>query len=479
MTTPESALDAQLVIWTSQDDPENPKNWPQVRKWRATVSVSAFVLMNTLSSTIIAPALPYIAETLNVTNSAEQILLLSIFVLGFAFGPFIACPLSEIHGRSRTIQSWNFLYLVFNTVCGPVNSKAAMFVLRFLAGFFCSASQGIGSGILSDLFTAKERGRAVAVYSIMPLISPVIGPILGGAITRCTTWRWAFYAASLLDVMILIPSFFFLEETYEPVLLRRKKRRLVKENDGNINFYTKYDHLDKARAEVYKVAMIRPLKLLGTQPIIQVMALYNTFLYGLIYILYANFPALWTDVYHQKPDIADLNHLSLFVGSLFAAEVSTRAIDSIQKHLSHKNGGAHRPEYRTPVMPPATLALSAGMFMYVWTADVKTHWILHNIGVAIFMGAAMACAIAVNTYMIDTYGKYEASALAAINMLRQIFGCVFPIFAPYLYAELGYGWESSVLGFLALAFGLPAVILLWRFGGTLRQCSPYAQDVTK
>ncbi|RFN52383.1 polyamine transporter 3 [Fusarium flagelliforme] len=203
MLPPETSLDARLVTWVSPDDPENPKNWPQARKWRATVSVSAFVLMNTLSSTIIAPALPYISETLNVTNSAEQILILSIFVLGFAFGPFIACPLSEIHGRSRTIQSWNFLYLVFNTVCGPVNSKAAMLILRFLAGFFCSASQGIGSGILSDLFTAKERGRAVAVYSIMPLIGPVIGPIVGGVIARYTTWRWAFYAASLLDVMIL------------------------------------------------------------------------------------------------------------------------------------------------------------------------------------------------------------------------------------------------------------------------------------
>jgi hypothetical protein len=81
--------------------------------------------------------------------------------------------------------------------------------------------------------------------------------------------------------------------------------------------------------------------------------------------------------------------------------------------------------------------------------------------------------------MIDTYGKYAASALVPINMLRQIFGCVFPIFAPYLYAKLGYGWGSSVLGFLALAIGLPAVILLWRFGGPLRQRSPYAQDVTK
>jgi MFS family permease len=126
----------------------------------------------------------------------------------------------------------------------------------------------------------------------MPLIGPVIGPNLGGVIARYTTWRWAFYATSLLDVMILIPSFFLLEETYEPVLLRRKKPRLVKVNDGNVNFYTEYDHLDKACVEVYKVAMIRPLRLLGTQPIIQVIALYNAFLHGLIYILHADFLAL-------------------------------------------------------------------------------------------------------------------------------------------------------------------------------------------
>lgn len=137
------SVDAQLVTWESADDKENPKNWAKARKWRATLSISAFVLMNTLSSTIVAPALPRIADTLHVTNEAEETLILSIFVLGFAFGPFLACPLSEVHGRRITIQSWNLLYLIFNTACGPVNSAPAMLVLRFLAGFFCSASQGV------------------------------------------------------------------------------------------------------------------------------------------------------------------------------------------------------------------------------------------------------------------------------------------------------------------------------------------------
>jgi hypothetical protein len=67
-------------------------------------------------------------------------------------------------------------------------------------------------------------------------------------------------------------------------------------------------------------------------------------------------------------------------------------------------------------MTPATLALSAGMFMYGWTADMKTHWILPNIRAAIFMGAAMACAIAVNTYLFRGH-KTTIGSLAPLFCL--------------------------------------------------------------
>ncbi|KAI1116747.1 putative efflux pump antibiotic resistance protein [Nemania sp. NC0429] len=328
----------ELITWASPDDEKNPKNWTKARKQRTTTSVSAFVLLNTLSSTII------------FTSQAEKLFLLSIFLLGFAFGPLLACPLSEVHGCKITLLPWNLLYLIFNTACGA----------------------GIGSGIVSDLFTAQERGRAVAVYSIMPLIGPVIGPILGGA----------FYAVSLLDAVILLPSLFTVEETHEP--------------------------------EAYSVALIRPLKMLAAQPIMQVMTVYNAFLYGLVYILYANFPALWTDVFHDRRDIASLNYLSIFVGSAI------------------------------PVMPPATIVLASGMLLYRWAAEFQIYWIVPNIGAAIFAAGAFVCAIAVNLYMI--------------------FGAIFTIFAPYLYRDLGYG------------LGLPAALLLWKYGKALRQRSPYALE---
>lgn len=79
------------------------------------------------------------------------------------------------------------------------------------------------------MFQAHERGKAMAMYSIAPLIGPVLGPIAGGFLTEYVSWRWAFYTTSILDAIVQILSLFFLEESYTPVILRRKKERLMKD----------------------------------------------------------------------------------------------------------------------------------------------------------------------------------------------------------------------------------------------------------
>ena len=134
-----------LVTWDGPSDPENPKNWPTGRKWRALIAISGFVLMSPLSTTIVAPSLEVIAKDLKITSTAVIPMILSIFMLGFACGPLIISPLSEVFGRVRILQSFNIGYLVFNTACGGSQSKVQILVFRFLAGFFGSASVGVGN----------------------------------------------------------------------------------------------------------------------------------------------------------------------------------------------------------------------------------------------------------------------------------------------------------------------------------------------
>ena len=328
----------------------------------------------------------------------------------------------------------------------------------------------------------------MAIYSMLPLLGQVFGPILGGFLTEYASWRWAFYASSIIDACVQIFGLLFLDESYTPVILRRKKQRLLKE--GRTSLYTEHDFPSDSKMALMKMTMIRPFKLLTTQPIVQVLALYQGYLYGNIYILYASISTLWITKYHERVDIASLNYLSLGLGTLFAAEVTTQINDRIFQTLTAKNGGKGLPEFRIPIMMPATLVLAIGLFWYGWSSQAHLHWIMPNIGIALFTAASYVCTISNNTYIVDTYGRYSASGLAATSMLRCLAGFIFPVFSPYAfvppfehkslyanyrdsYQNLNYGWTSSILAIVALCIGLPAVIFLWKFGARLREKSPY------
>lgn len=85
---------------------------------------------------MIAPALQVIGRDVEIPASAafERSLTLSIFVLAFAFGPFLVGPLSEMYGRRWVLQLFNLEYLVFNTACGFAKTGTQLIVFRFLAG---------------------------------------------------------------------------------------------------------------------------------------------------------------------------------------------------------------------------------------------------------------------------------------------------------------------------------------------------------
>ncbi|KUJ21667.1 synaptic vesicle transporter [Mollisia scopiformis] len=463
-----------LVTWQDEEsDLGNPKNWAMRRKARALVGMSMFVFISVFAVSLIAPGLPAVSSDLHIEQPAVQEMVLSIFLLGYTFGPLVASPLSETFGRMRVIQFWNLLYTIFNALCGASQSKEALIVLRFISGVFASATLGIGGGTISDLFRSKDRGKGVAIYSWCAVAGPLFGVILGGFIAKYTTWRWAFFSTSILSACIQLIGLYMLEETYPPLLLRRRKWSIIKET-GDTRYYTLHDHLDHVTARVLSQNLIRPFKLLATQPIIQVMALYNGFLYGNTYIFFADFVNLFTNRYHESVQIAGLNYVSIATSSGLATVIYSMTIDRIYRILSSRNGGQGKPEFRIPVMVPGTLLLGIGLFWYGWSADAVLHWIMPNIGCGLFIAGATICTSSVNAYIVDTYGQYSASAIAAISILRCLAGFTFPLFAPYMYDKLGYGWAATVLGFIALGIGFPVLGLLWKFGLYLRHKSPYS-----
>jgi MFS family permease len=328
-------------------------------------------------------------------------------------------------------------------------------------------------GVLSDTFFPEERGKAISIYSLAPLLGPAIGPIAGGFISQNTTWRWCFYATTIFTAIVQCFGLFFLQETYAPKLLQWKRDKLRKET-GNMKLHTEFDSPDRTLLTTIKVAMKRPFKLLGTQPIVQVLACYMAYLYGLMYLMLSTFPLLWSDRYGMSVGIGSLNFISMGLGFFLGTQITAPLNDALYRRLKKKNNGVGKPEFRVPMMIPASLLVPIGLFWYGWSAQAQVHWIVPNIGACIFCAGTIIGFQCIQTYLVDSYTRYAASAIAAATVLRSLAGFGFPLFAPAMYNVLDFGWGNSLLGFVALALGVPAPFMLWKYGETLRERSKFA-----
>lgn len=144
---------------------------------------------------------------------------------------------------------------------------------------------------------------------------------------------------------------FFLQETYATVLLARKRAALVKET-GNTALRTPFDDSSSGLWAKLSVALTRPFRLLATQVIVQCIALYMMYVYGLMYLVLASFPSLFTAPppagYGMSIGIGGLNYISLGLGFFLGAQVCARMQDWFYAMLKRRYG-AGKPEFRVPM----------------------------------------------------------------------------------------------------------------------------------
>ena len=63
------------------------------------------------------------------------------------------------------------------------------------------------------MWTPEERGKSVVIYSLAPLLGPVVGPIAGGWIAEKSTWRWVFWSTSIAAFLVQLLGLWTLKES--------------------------------------------------------------------------------------------------------------------------------------------------------------------------------------------------------------------------------------------------------------------------
>ncbi|KAF2795314.1 major facilitator superfamily transporter, partial [Melanomma pulvis-pyrius CBS 109.77] len=459
------ATDVKIVSWDSPSDPLNPMNWSQKRKWATAILTSLGGLVTLMSGAMLAPALGVIGHDLKISE-AEASLALSIYILAFAFGPMVLAPLSEVFGRRLVWIGGSACYVLWNALCGVSNNRGLMITGRFMAGIGASAEFAVSRPIMNDCWSADERGKSFAISAFIPLLGPAIGPILGGLMVQEVNWRWLFYVLSIFDTFILILFIFFLPETHAQTILSRKAAALRKETGEA--YYTPENLVSPRITERLKVGLVRPFRLLFTQPVIQVVALILAIQFGLLYIVHSTFATLWTTRYKQTPAMSGLHYIAIVIGCTIGSVVGGWATDRVWARLKKKHEGWTRPENRVPLIVPGAIMMPIGLLWYGWAAEQKLHWIVPDVGIAIFGCGYIVGGTAAQAYIVEAFLDHTASAGAATQLLRNVFAFAFPIWGPTLYSRLGYGWGDTVMAVIGICFGIPGPFILWKYGEKLR-----------
>lgn len=217
-----------------------------------------------------------------------------------------------------------------------------------------------------------------------------------------------------------------------------------------------------------RTGLLRPLRFMAFQPMIQIMAVLLAVNYGTLYLVLTSYATLWTERYGQSIGQSGLHYLALAIGYTVASQVGARATDLLWKRLKHRAGGQTAPEYRVPLMIPGAILLPAGLLWFGWAAEARSSWVLVDAGGAVFGCGIILSTQAMQQYVIEAYAEHVASASAASQFLRSIFAFCFPLFAPALYRNLGYGWGNTTLALVFAVLSVPGPLILWFWGAQIR-----------
>ncbi|KAK0628752.1 major facilitator superfamily domain-containing protein [Bombardia bombarda] len=462
--------DKDLVTWDGPDDPGNPQNFPV---WRKAFITWIWIYGN-LTTTIASSIWSSGASAIAAEFQKSQIVVtlgVSLFLLGYAVGPPIWGPVSERLGRKRPMALGLLLFTVFCVPAAVGKNMATLLIARFFQGAFGSAPLSLAGGGIVDVWSPAVRGVAIAATIGTIFGSPILAPIMGNFIAASYLgWRWTQWLSCIMGGTCFLLVVVGLPETLTPKILQARAAALRK-SGANPNAHTQFDAARPTGVkDVARIYLMKPFILLGTEPILLLITIYQSFIYGILYLIFVSYPIAFREIRHWALGVSSLPFLGLLVGVLLGAaaviwHTTTRFAASLRA-----NGGRAIPEQRLPLMIVGGCLLPIGLFIFAWTSHPQTHWAGMVVGsIPTGMGMYMVFVQCFN-YLIDVYAPIANSAIGGNTFIRSFFGAGFPLFAPYMYHNLGVDWATSTLGFISIAM-IPIPILFFKFGHKIRAWS--------
>ncbi|RKK65785.1 hypothetical protein BFJ69_g15980 [Fusarium oxysporum] len=373
------------VEFEGDHDPFSPRNMPPLSKWLIVMVVCTATICVTCTSSIYTTTYTQLERDFSATR-ISSVLGLSTFVLGIAFGPLLTGPLSEHYGRRLIyLVSWS-MFVIWTIPSALAQNMLTLIITRFFNGFFGSAFLSVAGGTVGDIFSRDQLQRPMVLVSLAPFIGSSIGPLLGGFINSYLHWRWTYYLI-LVWATILLIGVAFVPETFHPIVLRIKARKLRSET-GDDRYWASGEQMNKTRWKTVALTLMRPFQLFFLEPMCLCLNLYSATLLGILYLFFGTLPQIFRTNHGMNLWQSGLTFLGIIAGMIVAAATNPVWIRIrfwlLDKHKGTRAYGHSDPEYQLPPAIAGGALIPIGLFWFAWTTQGNVHWLVPVMGSSLF-----------------------------------------------------------------------------------------------
>ncbi|KAK0555375.1 hypothetical protein OC846_001215 [Tilletia horrida] len=505
-------------------DPKHPFNLPAWRKIAMLLALSIMTFVCNLEAAAHLTAFPLVAKSLHGTipEAANSI---GIAILGLGTGPLLWNPLSAAVGRRPVyIGTW-ILFMPCIVWCATATSMPSFFAARFLGSFCASTAQTIPAVSITEVWSPKSRGMAIAAWTLAMIFGPLIAPLICAAIiVRPASWRWMYWLCLILAGFTLILLVLFVPETlytvkrvdhdghvqvsdsvpaplapgdhmvatdfeqsshsdsqagpgqdgekqFESGSVQNEKRAVADDEAGKgqlgLAYYPWQDP-----SKFFK-SMVDPLRQALYLPIL-ISSVWN----GWIFCMSVGKTVVTPRIFENPP----FSYKPVVVGTLFIASIigavigkfvggslADLTITTLTRRSSH---GRREPELRLPALIIPTAMVIVGTVVYGDGLDRGLHkghnWVQPIIGSGIFYFGLSAVQGIVQTYCVEVDLRHAGSTILVYNLIKCVWGFAAPFFIPP-WVFRGPQHAYIIQGAVAAGSGYFVIIVLLIAGRTLRK----------
>jgi MFS family permease len=422
--------------------------------------ISAFI--SPITANIYFPAIPAIARDLGVSTASVN-LSLTTYMIFQGLSPTFIGDFGDAAGRRPAFIVAFTIYLAANIGLALQRNYAALLVLRCLQSAGSSGSIALVFGVVADITTSAERGKFMGIVGTGLTIGPAIGPTIGGILTQYLGWPSVFWFCTIVTVVWMVPYVLAVPETGRKVV-----------GNGStpppwwsvtLVDYVRFRRQPRDRSEGLrrqKIPLPNPINTLRVlaHKDMAVVLLYNAMLYLGFMVITATLSSQFSDIYHYDELVLGLCYLPIGFATMVSSVAQGFLLDWNYRRTARKLGfkvdkkrgddlrGFPIERVRIQVIAPCILLGAVAYIGFGWSLQAETH-VAVPLVCSFFIGLFVTGSFSViNTLIVDLYPEAPATATAANNLTRCLFGAVATAVIEYMIAGIGRGWSYTILALI-------------------------------